>query len=117
MRFLIITACLAAFVAYVITETCHKDDDVDVVCDLISCNGNNTVKSCEHSECTCIINTDIYCSSRADCDVLPLTECKVTGHEGPGGHGGPDGPGHHHTPHGHDDGVIWHCLDTKCSCF
>ncbi|XP_033727189.1 serine protease inhibitor Cvsi-2-like isoform X2 [Pecten maximus] len=109
MRFYIVTACLAAFLAYVVSERCHEDDDVSITCVLTECSGNHTMMICEHNECTCAIDPRVPCNMKADCE----NDLGVCGHE----HHGP-----HHGPHDdkrapHDDDKAWHCLDNFCKCF
>ncbi|OWF45199.1 serine protease inhibitor Cvsi-2-like [Mizuhopecten yessoensis] len=106
MKFLIVTACLAAYVVFVISERCHEHDDLEAVCVLTACNGNNTKMICEHDECTCAVDTDITCQQKSDCEHLP-SDC--------------DEHGPHHPPHHRrappKPGMEWHCLDSRCKCF
>ncbi|XP_033727186.1 serine protease inhibitor Cvsi-2-like [Pecten maximus] len=107
MRFCIVTACLAAFVAYVVSEHCHKDDNLITTCVLTACSGNNTMMICEHDECTCAIDPRVPCGMKLDCEHIQ----ESCGHE----HHGPHPPPDKRDPH--DEDKAWHCLDNFCKCF
>ncbi|XP_069106514.1 serine protease inhibitor Cvsi-2-like [Argopecten irradians] len=105
MKFLVFTACIVAFVAYVLSEQCHKDDDVNVVCTLTACPANNTILICAHDECTCAVDPNVPCQMKSDCEAVS-GNCEHEHH----------GPAHKRAPH-HGPAKEWHCLDNLCKCF